>query len=148
MPLCGQPSCWSVYGRVPARSWVFSMDPAPVAWPDVLQPCRAQRKPNVANVTDVCLDTRRFSALGGCRVPKGCYLCSNLPVEIQYSWVSAISEILSPASCLIGVVPLHGMQGVRSSSLLGSISQIDCNARGFEKSTTSFLLSHPYLRLD
>ena len=49
---------------------------------------------------------------------------------------------LLPCSLSHEAHSLHGMQGVRSSSLLGSIFQIDCGARGYELFVVPFLLSH------
>jgi len=54
---------------------------------------------------------------------------------------------LLPCSLSHEAHSLHGMQGVRSSSLLGSIPQIDCNAGGFEQSIAPFLLSWPLSEL-
>ena len=87
------------------------MDPAPVAWPEVLQPLRAQRIPNVANDTDVCLDTSPFFGARGCTSLSACYLCANLPVEIQYCWITAIWEISSLASQFRRGLPFMACRG-------------------------------------
>ena len=55
---------------------------------------------------------------------------------------------LFPCSLSHEAHSLHGMQGVRSSSLLGSISQIDCNAGDYELFVVPFLLSHSILIWD